>query len=90
LKDKDLFINVRVPPELKKLVNLFLETYAIYLNVSDFTRAALREKIQREAPGLYEELTRARAHYNYNLGDDEADEVDDRKIQDIRTHAERE
>ncbi|GAI81451.1 unnamed protein product, partial [marine sediment metagenome] len=39
--------------------NKFLETSATYLNISEFARAALREKIQRDAPWLYEEVFRS-------------------------------
>ena len=43
-----------------KLINKFLETSATYLNISEFARAALREKIQRDAPWLYEEVLRSK------------------------------
>jgi len=59
LEDKDL-VGIRLPPNLKKLINRFLETSATYLNISEFARAALREKIQRDAPWLYEEVLRSK------------------------------
>ncbi len=55
-KPKHRNINIRVTPKLRKVIDRFLEIHDIYLNVSDFTREAVREKIQREAPYIYEEL----------------------------------
>lgn len=55
-KTENKNINVRVTPKLRKVIDRFLEIRDIYLNVSDFTREAMREKIQREAPYIYEEL----------------------------------
>lgn len=57
MEDKDR-VGIRLPPKLKKLVNRFLETSATYLNTSELVRAALREKIRREAPWLQEEVLR--------------------------------
>lgn len=57
LEDKDR-VGIRLPPKLKKLINRFLETSATYLNTSELVRAALREKIQRDAPWLQEEVLR--------------------------------
>ncbi len=52
-------VGIRLPPSLRELINRFLETSATYLNISEFARAALREKIQRDAPWLYEEVFRS-------------------------------
>ena len=52
-------IGIKITPSMRKLINRFLETSATYLNISEFARAALREKIQREAPWLYEEVFRS-------------------------------
>ena len=57
MEDKDK-ITIRTPPNLIKLINRFLETSATYLNLSEFARTALREKIQRDAPWLFEEGVR--------------------------------
>lgn len=54
------YVGLRLPPNLRRLINRFLETSATYLNISELTRAALREKIQREAPWLYEEVFRSK------------------------------
>lgn len=59
MEDKDL-VGIRLPSNLKKLINRFLETSATYLNISEFARAALREKIQRDAPWLYEDVLRSK------------------------------
>ncbi len=55
-KTENKNINVRVTPKLRKVIDRFLEIHDIYLNISDFIREAVREKIQREAPYIYEEL----------------------------------
>ena len=48
-------INVRVTPVLKKIVEKCVER-TTHINVSDFTRDALREKIKRDAPWFLEEI----------------------------------
>lgn len=55
-KTENKNINVRVTPRLREVIDRFLDIRDIYLNISDFTREAIREKIQREAPHIYEEL----------------------------------
>jgi len=54
-KENMVPLNVRVPPSLKELINRFigLDTHK---DISELTRDALREKIQRDAPALYAEL----------------------------------
>lgn len=51
-------INVRVPPSLKKLIGKYLTADTTYTNLSEFTRDALRDKIKKETPWLYEEMLR--------------------------------
>jgi len=53
-------INVRIPSELRNLIIEFVETGDLYLNISEFARAALREKIQRDAPQLCQDLFKER------------------------------
>ena len=48
-------ISARVPNALKRLVQEYLQRDG-HLNESDLIRDALREKIQREAPELYNRL----------------------------------
>jgi Arc/MetJ-type ribon-helix-helix transcriptional regulator len=48
-------LNVRVPQSLKKLMKEFVALDA-HKDLSELTRDALREKIQRDAPHLYKEL----------------------------------
>jgi len=50
-------INVRVTPTLKKIIDKYLDSDT-YINVSEFTRDALREKIKRDAPRFFEEMFR--------------------------------
>lgn len=59
MENKD-YVGIRLPHNLRKLINRFLETSATYLNISEFARAALREKIQRDAPWLYEEVFKSK------------------------------
>ena len=49
-------INVRIPPKLKKLIGRYLEIDETYVNLSEFTRAAIRETVERRTPWLYEEM----------------------------------
>lgn len=50
-------LNVRVPQNLKKLMKEYIELDA-HKDLSELTRDALREKIQRDAPELYGNLFR--------------------------------
>lgn len=52
-------INVRLPHNLKKLIGRYLSTDTTYVNLSEFTRDALREKIKKETPWIYEEMLRS-------------------------------
>jgi len=51
-------INVRVTSTLKKIIEKYVDLDT-HINVSDFTRDALREKIKRDAPWFIEEILRA-------------------------------
>ena len=55
MEEKLVSLNVRVPRTLKQLIKDYIELNA-HKDVSEFTRDALREKIQRDAPNLYKEL----------------------------------
>jgi len=44
-------INVRITPTFKKIIEKYIDK-DIYINMSDFARDALREKIKRDAPWL--------------------------------------
>jgi len=44
-------INVRVTPTFKKIIEKYIDQDT-YINMSDFARDALREKIKRDAPWL--------------------------------------
>ena len=48
-------VAARVPRTLKDLIAKVIQADA-HLNESDFVRDAVREKIVRDAPGLYREL----------------------------------
>uniref|UniRef100_A0A6M3MF45 Uncharacterized protein n=1 Tax=viral metagenome TaxID=1070528 RepID=A0A6M3MF45_9ZZZZ len=50
-------INIRVTPTLRKIIERYVEI-GTYINISDFGRDALREKIRRDAPKLLEEINR--------------------------------
>jgi len=52
---KDATINVRIPGPFKTLIQKFV-AMDTHMNESDFIRAAIKEKIQRDAPGLYKKL----------------------------------
>ena len=48
-------IHIRTPKALKDMIHkcVFADTHT---NLSEFVRAAIREKIQRESPHLFQEL----------------------------------
>ena len=46
-------LNVRIPRTLKELMKKYIELDA-HKDLSDLTRDALRQKIQRDAPNLYQ------------------------------------
>ena len=48
-------INVRITPTLKKIIEKYIDKDT-HINVSDFARDALREKIRRDAPWLIDEI----------------------------------
>jgi len=48
-------INVRITPTLKKIIEKYIDSDT-YINMSDFARDALREKIRREAPWVFKEI----------------------------------
>ena len=52
-------VGIRIPQELKKLIDRYLELDPTYVNISDFARSAFREKIIKETPWLYEEIVRS-------------------------------
>ena len=55
VKNELVNINVKVPRTFKELIQKYVKCN-LYTNLSEFTRDALREKIQRDAPELYKEL----------------------------------
>jgi len=48
-------VNVRITPTLKKIIEKYI-AQDTYINISDFARNALREKIKRDAPWLIDEM----------------------------------
>jgi len=52
---KEAAISARIPYTLKTLMQKFV-ALDTHINESDFIRDAIREKIQREAPGLYGDI----------------------------------
>jgi Arc/MetJ-type ribon-helix-helix transcriptional regulator len=57
MEKQDAVVSARVPLQLKQLVSKFIQKDT-HLNESDLIRDALREKIRRDAPLLYEQLFR--------------------------------
>ena len=54
-KEKSSPLNVRVPTTLKKLMQEYI-ALDTHQDVSEFTRDAIRQKIERDAPNLYKKL----------------------------------
>jgi Arc/MetJ-type ribon-helix-helix transcriptional regulator len=52
-----LVITVKVTKSLHEMIKRFLRLDA-HVTLSDFVRDAIREKIKRDAPWLYEEMLR--------------------------------
>ena len=48
-------VSFRIPETLKVLIERYVRC-DLHVNISDFFRDALREKIQRDAPELYKQL----------------------------------
>jgi len=48
-------INIRVTSTLKKIIEKYIDQDT-YINISEFARDALREKIKRDAPRFFEEM----------------------------------
>ena len=48
-------VSFRIPKNLKEIIEEYLK-HDLHMNLSDFFRDALREKIQRDAPELYRRL----------------------------------
>jgi len=55
MMEKDVRISARIPHTLKELMQQFV-ALDTHINESDLIRDAIREKIQREAPDLYNRL----------------------------------
>jgi len=53
--EKDAIVGARIPRRLKDAIEKIVKTDA-YLNPSDFIRTAIREKLQRDVPRLYEQF----------------------------------
>ena len=48
-------VNVRITPTLKKIIEKYIDQDT-YINMSDFARDAIREKIKRDAPWLIDDM----------------------------------
>ncbi len=52
-------LGIKVPQRLKKLIDMYLDSDPTYVNISEFARSAFREKILKDTPWLYEEVSRS-------------------------------
>lgn len=48
-------INVSIPQTMKDLIEQFV-SMDTHMNLSEFVRDAVRQKLQKDAPSLYEQL----------------------------------
>jgi len=48
-------VNVRITPTLKKIIEKYIDQDT-YINISDFARDAIREKIKRDAQWLIDDI----------------------------------
>ena len=51
-------LGIRISRDFKRLIERYVESDPAYASISDFARAAFREKIRKDAPWLYEETAR--------------------------------
>jgi len=56
-KKEIVSLHVRVPSTLKDLMEKYVELDC-HINISDLTRDALKEKLRKDVPHLYEQLFR--------------------------------
>ncbi|MBU0777524.1 ribbon-helix-helix domain-containing protein [Patescibacteria group bacterium] len=54
MSEDTVILGIRVTPTMKNIIEKYIGVGA-YINISDFGREALREKIRREASSLLEE-----------------------------------
>ena len=52
-------LGIKVPQSLKKLIDMYLDSEPTYVNISEFARSAFSEKIKKDTPWLYEEVSRS-------------------------------
>jgi Arc/MetJ-type ribon-helix-helix transcriptional regulator len=50
-------LNIRIPSTLKELIERYV-ALDCHVNISDFARDAIREKIKRDAPQFYKQIFR--------------------------------
>jgi Arc/MetJ-type ribon-helix-helix transcriptional regulator len=55
VKKESVALNVQIPITLRDLINEAI-TRDCHTNISDFTRDALRQKIEKDCPQLYRQL----------------------------------
>ena len=59
MAEVDVFVSARVPAKLRQILRAHVGRDT-HMNESEFVREAVREKLQREAPDLYQKLVRAK------------------------------
>ena len=59
--EKMVQLNIRVPQNLKKMMKEYIELDA-HKDLSELTRDALRQKIKRDAPHLYQNLFKEKSN----------------------------
>lgn len=69
MEEKLVALNIRVPHTLKKLIKKYV-SLDTHKDISEFTRDAIREKIQRDAPHLYKQIFKEKQK-NDNTSDPE-------------------
>jgi Arc/MetJ-type ribon-helix-helix transcriptional regulator len=69
-EDRMVSLNVRIPQNLKKIMRRYV-TLDTHKDLSEVTRDAIREKIQRDAPDLYRGLFAVTDHARINSNSEE-------------------
>ncbi len=60
MSDTEVYLSLRIPGKLRDILEAQVSRDT-HMNESEFVRDAIREKLQREAPDLYEKLVRSKS-----------------------------
>jgi len=56
MTERQAYLTIRMPKTLRELLKAHV-SHGLHMNESDFVRESIREKLQREAPDLYQSIS---------------------------------